>query len=196
MNLIRKIIASGNRVQAGEYDMAYYPQDDLLAANRPRGLPIGNLTSQHWANVYLNELDQYAKRELKCRAYIRYVDDVVIFADEKEGLHQWRNAIIQNLQHLRLTIHEESAQPRPSRKGVSFLGFQFFPDHRRLKPANGYAFQRRLKCMLCSLHQEELSQQDFSNRLVSWVNHAESGDTWNLRKSIFTKHGIYGGIHG
>jgi retron-type reverse transcriptase len=196
MNLIRKIIASGNGVQAGEYDMAYYPQDDLLAANRPRGLPIGNLTSQHWANVYLNELDQYAKRELKCRAYIRYVDDVVIFADEKEGLHQWRNAIIQNLQHLRLTIHEESAQPRPSRKGVSFLGFQFFPDHRRLKPANGYAFQRRLKCMLCSLHQEELSQQDFSNRLVSWVNHAESGDTWNLRKSIFTKHGIYGGIHG
>jgi hypothetical protein len=196
MNLIQKIIASGNGVQAGEYDMVYFPNDDIFAPSRPRGLPIGNLTSQHWANVYLNELDQYAKRVLKCRAYLRYVDDVVIFANDKEQLHQWRTDIIQYLHHLRLTLHEESAQPRPSWMGVSFLRFQVFPDHRRLKPANGYAFQRRLKRMLHGLHRGELSQQDFSNRLISWVNHVESGDTWNLRKSIFTKRGIYGGIHG
>lgn len=167
MRLIQKIVASGNGVQAGEYDMVFFPKDDLFAVSRPRGLPIGNLTSQHWANVYLNELDQFAKRALKCRAYIRYVDDVVIFANEKDQLHQWRNAIIKYLQHLRLTIHEESAQPRPPRTGVSFLGFQVFAEHRRLKAANGYAFQRRLKRMLCLLHQGELSQQDFSSRLVS-----------------------------
>ena len=58
MNLVEKIIASGAGVQAGEYDMVYFPKDNIFAANRPRGLPIGNLTSQHWANVYLNELDQ------------------------------------------------------------------------------------------------------------------------------------------
>lgn len=196
MNLIRKIIASGNGVQAGEYDMVYFPTDDLFALSRPRGLPIGNLTSQHWANVYLNELDQYAKRVLKCRAYIRYVDDVVIFDEEKERLNQWRSEIVRHLQTLRLTIHEESAQPRPSHTGVSFLGFQVFPDHRRLKPANGHAFQRRLKHMLYLFRNGGLSQRDFSNELVSWVNHADSGDTWNLRKSIFTKFGIYGGSHG
>ncbi len=60
LELAGKIIASSNGVQAGEYEMVYFDGDDLLAANRPRGLPIGNLTSQHWANVYLNELDQYA----------------------------------------------------------------------------------------------------------------------------------------
>ena len=196
MNLIRKIIASGNGVQAREYDMVYFLNDDLFAVSRPRGLPIGNLTSQHWANVYLNELDQYVKRVLKCRAYIRYVDDMLIFADEKAQLHQWRADIIKYLQTLRLTIHEESAQPRPSHIGVSFLGFQVFPDHRRLKPANGYAFQRRLKSMLSSLQREDMSRKDFSNRFLSWVNHANTGDTWNLRKSIFTKYGIYRGPNG
>jgi hypothetical protein len=176
--------------------MVYFPNDDIFAVSRPRGLPIGNLTSQHWANAYLNELDQYAKRVLKCRAYIRYVDDVVIFANEKEQLHQWRADIIKYLRTLRLTIHEESAQPRPSPTGVSLLGFQVFPDHRRLKPANGYAFQRRLKHMLFLLQHGELSQEDFGNRLACWINHADSGDTWNLRKSIFTKYGIYGGPGG
>ena len=195
-NLIRKIIASGNGVQARENDMVYFPNDDLFAVSRPRGLPIGNLTSQHWANVYLNEFDQYAKRVPKCRAYIRYVDDMLIFANEKEQLHQWRADIINYLQTLRLKIHEESAQPRPSHTGVSFLGFQVFSDHRRLKPTNGYAFQRRLKSMLSSLQSEDMTQIDFSNRLLSWVNHANTGDTWNLRKSIFTIYGIYGGTDG
>lgn len=62
MNLAGKIVTSGAGIQAGEYEMAYFPDDDLFAVHRPHGLPIGNLTSQHWANVYLNELDQYAKR--------------------------------------------------------------------------------------------------------------------------------------
>lgn len=196
MKLARAIIASGAGVQASEYDMVYFPNDDLFAFSRPRGLPIGNLTSQHWANVYLNELDQYAKRVLKCRAYIRYVDDVLIFSDDKNTLHEWKRQIIQFLQTLRLTIHETKAQPRPFYTGVSFLGFIVFADHRRLKPANGYAFQRRLKRMLKLTQSGEMTQKDFSNRLTSWVNHASFGDTWNLRKSIFVKYGIYGGEYG
>ena len=53
----------------------YYPGDDLLAACRPRGQPIGNLTSQFWSNVYLNDFDWFVQRERDCRAYLRYVDD-------------------------------------------------------------------------------------------------------------------------
>jgi hypothetical protein len=56
-------------------------------------LPIGNLTSQFWANVYLNELDQFVKRTLKCRYYIRYVDDLVLLDTTPETLRQWREAI-------------------------------------------------------------------------------------------------------
>ncbi len=196
MNLAGEIIANGNGVQAGEYDMTYFPGDDLFALNRPRGLPIGNLTSQHWANVYLNELDQYAKRILKCRAYIRYVDDVLIFGNDKDMLHETKRRMMEFLQSLRLTLHETKAQPRPAETGVPFLGFHVFPNHRRLKSSNGYAFQRRLKTMLSALNRGGLPRKDFESRLTAWINHANSGDTWNLRKSLLFKTGIYGGSNG
>ncbi|PKO60370.1 MAG: RNA-dependent DNA polymerase, partial [Betaproteobacteria bacterium HGW-Betaproteobacteria-17] len=118
LELAARIIAGGVGVQAHEYDMVYFPSDDLFAVNRPRGLPIGNLTSQFWANVYLNGLDHCVKRELKCRGYVRYVDDVLLFADDKVTLHAWRGAVIAHLAGLRLTIHENSAQPRPCRVGL------------------------------------------------------------------------------
>lgn len=193
MSLVGKIIASGAGIQAGEYEMRYFPGDDLFASQRPRGLPIGNLTSQHWANVYLNELDQYAKRVLKCRAYIRYVDDILLFADDKHTMHEWRDAIIEFLQLLRLTIHETKAHPRPSHTGVSFLGFQVFPNYRRLKPANGYKFQRRLRKILW---EGAIRNRKVRAGLVAWINHASYGDTWNLRSSILNQAGLQGGKDG
>ena len=69
--------------------MVYFPGDDLLAALRPRGLPIGNLTSQFWANGYLNPFDHFVKRELRCPAYLRYVDDFLLFGDDKASLWRW-----------------------------------------------------------------------------------------------------------
>jgi RNA-directed DNA polymerase len=75
--LIDQILASGAEVHKADYAPRCFPGDDLFALARPRGLPIGNLTSQFWANVYLNPLDHFVKRELKCRGYVRYVDDLV-----------------------------------------------------------------------------------------------------------------------
>ncbi len=189
LDLMTKIIDSSASVQADEYEMVYFPGDDLFAVNRPRGLPIGNLTSQHWANVYLNELDQFAKRILKCRAYICYVDDNLLFADDKVTLRQWLSEIIHFLQDLRLTLHENQAQFRPTYTGVPFLGFIVFPDHRRLKPANGYAFRRRYKSMLSLFYSDRLSQKDLTARVISWINHASCGDTWGLRNTILSQKG-------
>jgi RNA-directed DNA polymerase len=73
--LCDQILASGVGVLSEVYEMVYFTQDDLFAASRPRGLPIGNLTSQFWGNVYLNGFDHFVKRELRCPAYLRYVDD-------------------------------------------------------------------------------------------------------------------------
>lgn len=92
MELCRGIIASGSGVLKHEYEMVYFPGDDLFAANRPRGLPIGNLTSQFWANVYLNGLYHFVKRQLKCRGFVRYVDDLLLFSDSKRDLHNWLGA--------------------------------------------------------------------------------------------------------
>ena len=71
--LIDKILAGGAGVHASTYEA--FPGDDLFSSLRPKGLPIGNLTSQFWANVYMNPFDQYVKRQLRCKGYLRYVDD-------------------------------------------------------------------------------------------------------------------------
>ena len=131
--------------------MVYFPGDDLLAAARPRGLPIGNLTSQFWSNCYLDPLDHFIKRELKCPAYIRYVDDTLLFANDKPTLHRWRAAIIDYLVKLRLVIHTRRAHPRPVTEGIPFLGFVVYPDHRRLKSRKVVAYRRRLKRIMASL---------------------------------------------
>lgn len=111
--LCEKIIDSGAGVLSEEYDMRWFAGDDLFAPLRHRGLPIGNQTSQFWANVYMNELDQYVKHTLRCSGYLRYVDDFLLFADDKPTLHRWRAQMIAFLQSLRLTLHERRAQPRP-----------------------------------------------------------------------------------
>lgn len=184
MGLCRQIIASGRGVQAGQYDMAYFPGDDLFAIQRPRGLPIGNLTSQFWANVYLNGLDQFVKRELKCRGYIRYVDDLRLFADDKPSLHGWKAAIVDYLAGLRLSLHSENAQPRPGGIGLPFLGFQVWPDHRRLKRARVIHTRRKLKALAARYTAGQIGLDRLGASILAWCNHASYGDTHGLQKAM------------
>ena len=183
--LCRTILASGDGVLWEEYSMRYFPGDDLLAVNRPRGLPIGNLTSQFWANVYLDPLDHFVKRRLRCRAYLRFVDDGLLFADRKETLWQWRSAIIGFLEGLRLTLHEASCQPRPVTEGIPFLGFVVFPHHRRLKRRKGIAYRRRLKHLLAAYGRGEVDREAVRASVRGWVNHARFGQTRGLRRRLF-----------
>jgi hypothetical protein len=188
--LIDRILESGERVLADEYTMVYFPGDDLFAANRPRGLPIGNLTSQFWANVYLNELDQFVKRELHCRAYLRFVDDFLLFAEDKATLWTWKAAIRERLATLRLTLHERSSTVYPVRNGIPFLGFRVYPSHRLLKRRNGVAFARRLRRLKAAAGRGELGMEELTRRIKGWVAHAAHGDTWRLRRSLLTRPGF------
>jgi RNA-directed DNA polymerase len=187
MWLIDKILESGQGVLSEEYKMVYFPGDDLFALNRPRGLPIGNLTSQWWANCYLNQLDQFIKRELSCRAYLRYVDDLLLFADDKQTLWKWRKSILERLRSLRLAIHKEQAIPRPVTDGVRFLGFVTYPEKRLLKRGKGIAYQRKLKCLLNTASEETIKAS-----IQGWINHLRYGDTWGLRRAILGKSNLLG----
>ena len=182
--LVDRILATGVGILDEMYEMAWFPGDDLLAANRPRGLPLGNLTSQFWANVYLDPLDQFVKRQIKCRRYIRYVDDFLLFADDKPTLHAWKQQIIAFLATLRLTLHEDAAQVRPVNEGLPFLGFVVYPDHRRLKPRSGRSFCRRLAAQIRAYHAGEISQADVGASVRGWIAHVEHGDTWGLRRAV------------
>jgi RNA-directed DNA polymerase len=184
--LINLILDSGAGVLRDEYDVVYFPGDDLLAALRPRGLPIGNLTSQFWANCYLNELDQFIKRELKCRAYLRYVDDSLLFSDSKRQLWAWKGAIVEFLPRLRLTLHERSSTVYPGTSGIPFLGFVTYPSHRLLKRRNGIAFARRFRHQLEQVAAGELGYADVEASVRGWVAHAAHGDTYGLRRALIT----------
>ncbi len=186
MDLCRRIVNSGDGVLHEEYQMIYFPSDDLFDINRPRGLPIGNLTSQFWANVYLNPLDHFIKRQLKCRGYIRYVDDMLLFADNKAQLHEWQKQVTDFLAGLRLTIHTNSAQPRPTRIGVPFLGFQMFHNYRRLKRRKAVHARRRLKALAARYRDGEIDEKRVQASINAWIAHAEHGDTWGLRSNILS----------
>ena len=181
--LVDGILASGVGVLSEEYEMEWFPGDDLLAATRPRGLPIGNLTSQFWANCYLNPFDHFVQRELRCHGYVRYVDDFLLFGDDKPALWGWRQAVVNRLADLRLTIHP-GAQPRPVAEGIPFLGFVIYSTHRRLKRRKVVHFRRKLRTQMRSYRAGRLPLNKVSASVLGWINHARYGDTWRLRRAV------------
>jgi len=181
--LVDRILESGVGVLSEAYDMVWFPGDDLFAVNRPRGLPIGNLTSQFWANCYLNPFDHFVKRELGCKGYVRYVDDALLFADDKPTLWAWRAAVSHRMARLRLTIHP-GAHPRPVTEGIPFLGFVVFPERRRLKRRKGIAYQRRLRRLVEAYADGEISLDQVTASVQGWANHVRYGNTLGLRKAV------------
>lgn len=186
IRLIKKIIRGGRDVLQEEYCMHYFPGDDLFAVNRPRGLPIGNLTSQFWANCYLNPLDHFIKRELRCRGYLRYVDDFLLFSHNKDQLWLWKASIIKRLQALRLTIHPQ-AQPQPVSEGIPFLGFRLFPERRLLKNRKGVYYQRKLKKMISRIKEHPETEQELLLSMQGWANHVRYANTIGLRKALLDR---------
>jgi retron-type reverse transcriptase len=181
--LVDAILRSGAGVLSDAYDMVWFPGDSLWSALRPRGLPIGNLTSQFWANVYLNEFDQFAKRALGVKGYLRYVDDILIFGDDKSRLRDWHAEAVAFLSTLRLTVHDRQPQPRPVTEGIPFLGFTLFPEHRRLKRRRAIYAWRRLKAKRDQAQAGALPLDAFEASLRAWIAHAQHGDTWGLRRA-------------
>ncbi len=166
--------------------MVYFRGDDLFAIDCPRGLPIGNLTSQFLANVYLNAFDHFVKRELRCQAYLRYVDDLLFFADDKAILWNWKPGIEERLANLRVAIHP-GAHPRPVREGIPFLGFIVYPQHRRLKRRKGIYFQRKFRDLRAAYQAREISLADVTVSARGWINHVRYGNTVGLRKAVLSR---------
>lgn len=184
LDLIDRILASGANVLTTEYQMVYFPGDDLFAALRPRGLPIGNLTSQFWANVVLHDLDMFVAHDLRCRAYVRYCDDFMLFADDATTLLRWRAAMMQRLADLRLTLHESRTQVNVTTAGVPFLGWTLFPFRRRLRKRNVVYARRRWKKLCAAYAAGQVSFEQLTASARGWAAHAAHGDTLSLRRSV------------
>lgn len=187
MELVQHILKSGDGVLAEEYVMQWFPGDDLLARFRPRGLPIGNMTSQFWANVYLNSLDQFVKRQLRCRAYLRYADDFLLFSDEKPQLHRWKEEIEVFLGGLRVAVHDRKSVVFPVSEGIDFLGYRIFPTRRRMRRTTVRRFTRQLRHLRERHRLGGISIQEVTQSIQSWVAHCCHAQSYRLRRAILSK---------
>lgn len=185
MQLVDHILASGAGVLESEYTPQWFPGDDLLTPfERARGLPIGNLTSQFWGNVYLHELDTFVSQDLRTGAYVRYADDTLLFSDDKAQLSAWREAIGSFLVGMRLVLHDRKTQIYPTATGVPFLGFRLYPEHRRLKRPNVIRFKRRMRRLFHRFADGQIPMDRVQASINGWVAHATHGSTYRLREQL------------
>ena len=182
--LIDTIIDNSNEQ---EKIINHFPGDNLLTpVERRHGLPIGNLTSQWMANIYLSDFDHFVKEQLKVKKYLRYVDDFALFSDDHQLLKNCRIAIEEYLVKLRLKIHPIKSQLFQTKHGATFLGFRVFPEKIRVRNRNLHRGRKRLKKLQKDYFQGKVSLEHFKQSLNSWEAHLEHGDTWQLRQKIFS----------
>ncbi|MEM9814873.1 MAG: RNA-directed DNA polymerase [Cyanobacteria bacterium P01_D01_bin.6] len=189
--LIDRIIDHSNE-QMPVYEL--FPGDDLLTGlQRRRGLPIGNLTSQFFANVYLNGFDHWVKEQLKVKKYVRYVDDFALFSGDRGWLAEARHALEAYLDGLRLKVHPVKSQLFATRHGANFLGFRVIPvgqgdskDVRiRVRRENLRRARRRLQQLQTDYANGKIGFQELNQSMQSWLAHLDHGDTWRLRQRLF-----------
>lgn len=148
------------------------------------GMPIGNLTSQLFANIYLNELDQYAKHELKLHYYIRYMDDVIILSNDKKLLNQVKHDIQRFLdEELHLDLNSKTAV-RPITLGIDFVGFKIWPTHRKLKKQTARRIIRKVKNMCEELKSGRLAKEEFMRSVASYKGMLQHCNSYGLRRKL------------
>ena len=150
-------------------------------------MPLGNFTSQFFANVYLNELDYYVKHTLKAKYYIRYVDDFVILHRSKKRLNYFQKEITKFLETIKLELHPEKTKIIPLQKGVTFLGYRVFYHYRLLRKRNIRKFNIKLKEFNNKYCNKEITYDNIYDSMEGWTANAKQANTYSLRKSLLKR---------
>ena len=150
-----------------------------------KGLPIGNLTSQLFANIYLNEFDQFIKHKLKIKHYIRYTDDFVIVANNKLYLENLIIPIRSFLSDkLALELHPKKVTIRKFHQGIDFLGYVVLPHHRLLRTKTRQHIFRKLKKRVNEYKMDLISKQTLEQSLQSYLGVLSHANTYKLNNEI------------
>ena len=188
---VRKFFASVDQLALQKILRTYIPDADVLwlldqlissfrSTGQGKGLPLGSLTSQLLVNIYMNEFDKFAKHRLKARHYIRYADDFVILAEDRDRLEALVPKIAEFLgDRLKLELHPHKVSIGTFASGVDFLGWVHFPDHRVLRTSTK---QRMMK---------NLEGNESENRLNSYLGLLKHGNTEKLRAEVLERFPIH-----
>jgi len=150
-----------------------------------KGLPIGNLTSQHFANLYLGELDHELKDRQSIKAYLRYMDDMLLFAHNKDELHQMLQQLeIFISERLALSLKPTATLLAPVSEGIPFLGFRIFPQLIRLNRQSLRRFRRRLRKLEQAYQCGTISIESLTASVQSMIAHIRHANTRRLQQSL------------
>jgi retron-type reverse transcriptase len=178
------------------------PHKSLFGVPAGQGLPIGNLTSQFFANIYLNELDQFVKHKLKIKYYLRYVDDLLLLHQNPEQLKIWHQQLNRFLKEkLKVEFHPQKTILQRIHKGINFVGFIVYPNHILIRNRTVRKFKNKLwlfdkKILSMGLEHPirlwtpELCQdfQKIFATINSYFGQLKHADTFCLRKHLYEKH--------
>jgi hypothetical protein len=161
--------------------------DQPLPGSAPgKGMPIGSLTSQHFANLYLGELDHFVKERLRVKGYLRYMDDFLTFGDEKPALRETLAAEREFArEELRLELKESAIVIAPVAEGISFLGFRVFPGIVRLSRDKWARFRRRVREREAAYIAGEIDEDELERAVSSMVGHVLHASTLEARRNFF-----------
>ena len=152
--------------------------------DKEKGMPLGNMTSQFFANVYLNDLDYFIKRRLKMEYYLRYVDDFVILHESKEVLEDCKDKIEKYLKNLKLEFHPDKSKIYSLYRGIDFLGFKTFYHYRRARKRNVKGFNKKLIALKIKYKEGLINYDKFMESIEGWFAYVMWGNTYKLRKNI------------
>ena len=158
---------------------------ETIIKSFPKGLPLGNVISQIFANIYLNELDQFAKHNLKEKYYLRYCDDFIILCENKEHpiyLVSEFDSFLQN--KLKLHLHPNKIIIRKYRQGIDFLGYVVLPHHRVLRTKTKKRIIKKTKRKYNDLQNKHISEESFNHSLQSYLGVLRHCEGWEIEKKL------------
>lgn len=150
-----------------------------------KGIPIGNLTSQYFANIYLNELDQFITKQIRITYYIRYADDFIILSDDRQYLLNLIPKIEQFLKsRLDLTLHPQKISLRKFKSGIDFLGYIVFPSHVLPRTKTKRRLIKKILQKINQYKNDEITEEKLKETINSYLGYLSHANTYQFRKKL------------
>lgn len=187
----RDILKTIYRKKIPESEQDFLRILDMIVDSSPegeKGLPLGNVTSQDFANIYLNEVDQFCKRYLGLKWYVRYMDDICIVVKDRETARDVLAKIRTYVKdHLDLELNEKT-HIYPLAQGINTLGFRIHTTHLEVRNSSKTAMKRRIKKIDEKVQSGRLTKKQAQQAVNAWLGHARHSNSYNLAKKIFEKY--------
>lgn len=178
-NIMKKYISDKDLLHLTQILIFNGPIDDTKV-----GIPIGNYTSQFFANIYLNELDQYVKRELKVKYYTRYMDDFILILKTKKDCIKYKKLIEDFIdKNLKLELNAKSRY-YPYKMGVNFCGYRIFTTHRLLRVSSKKKIKKNIKKWNYQYHNNIIDYKYVIQSINSWLGHSSHCNSYKLQQKM------------